>query len=94
MTSSHPRPIPCQWFSWLAAVLDRRTAPRLALLFLGAVSARGRRTGIIGTKCLRQIVSKNEVRALRRAHPAVVTPSDQPLRRRGQGIVDPSPRLH
>ena len=44
MTSSHPRPIPCQWFSWLAAVLDRRTAPRLALLFLGAVLARGRRT--------------------------------------------------
>jgi DDE superfamily endonuclease len=44
MTSSHPRSIPCQWFSWLAAVLDRRTAPRLALLFLGAVLARGRRT--------------------------------------------------
>ena len=44
MTSSHPRPIPCQCFSWLADVLDRRTAPRLALLFLGAVLARGRRT--------------------------------------------------
>src|SRR3954453_4746461 len=44
MTSSHPRPIPCQWFSNLATVLDRRTAPRLALLFLGAVLARGRRT--------------------------------------------------
>lgn len=44
MTSSHPRPVPCQWFSYLAAVLDRRTAPRLALLFLGAVLARGRRT--------------------------------------------------
>ncbi len=36
MTSSHPLPVPCQWFSWLAASLDRRSAPRLALLFLGA----------------------------------------------------------
>src|SRR5436305_1776797 len=44
MTSSHPLPVPCQWFSWLAAALDRRSAPRLALLFLGAVIARGRRT--------------------------------------------------
>ena len=44
MTSSHPLPVPCQWFSWLAAALDRRSTPRLALLFLGAVLARGRRT--------------------------------------------------
>jgi DDE superfamily endonuclease len=44
MTSSHPTPAPCHWFSWLAAALDRRSAPRLALLFLGAVLARGRRT--------------------------------------------------
>jgi hypothetical protein len=44
MTSSHPLPAPCQWFSRLAAALDRRSAPRLALLFLGAVLARGRRT--------------------------------------------------
>jgi hypothetical protein len=44
MTSSHPLPVPCQWFSWLATALDRRSAPRLALLFLGAVLARGRRT--------------------------------------------------
>ena len=44
MTSSHPTPVPCQWFSWLATALDRRSAPRLALLFLGAVLARGRRT--------------------------------------------------
>ena len=44
MTSSHPLPVPCQWFSWLAGSLDRRSAPRLALLFLGAVLARGRRT--------------------------------------------------
>jgi hypothetical protein len=44
MTSSHPTPAPCQWFARLAAALDRRSVPRLALLFLGAVLARGRRT--------------------------------------------------
>ena len=44
MTSSHPTPTPCQWFAYLAAALDRSSAPRLALLFLGAVLARGRRT--------------------------------------------------
>ena len=44
MTSSHPHAAPCQWFSWLADALDRRSAPRLALLLLGAVLARGRRT--------------------------------------------------
>ena len=44
MLSSHPLPAPCQWFARLASALDRRSAPRLALLFLGAVLARGRRT--------------------------------------------------
>jgi hypothetical protein len=44
MISSHPLPAPCQWFARLASALDRRSAPRLALLFLGAVLARGRRT--------------------------------------------------
>src|SRR3954471_13539526 len=44
MTSSHPLPAPCQWFSRLASALDRRSAPRLALLLLGAVLARGRQT--------------------------------------------------
>ena len=44
MTSSHPTPAPCQWFSWLAAALDRRSAPRLTFLFLGAILARRRRT--------------------------------------------------
>ena len=39
MTSSHPTPAPCQWFDHLAAALDRRSAPRLALLFLGAILA-------------------------------------------------------
>jgi hypothetical protein len=44
MTSSHPLPVPCQWFSRLASALDCRSAPRLARLFLGAVLAMGRRT--------------------------------------------------
>src|SRR5438045_1734721 len=44
MTSSHPTPARCHWLSALASVLDPRSAPRLALLFLGAVLARGRRT--------------------------------------------------
>jgi hypothetical protein len=44
MTSSHLMPAPCQWFSRLASALDPRSAPRLALLFLGAVFARDRRT--------------------------------------------------
>ena len=33
-------PHSCQWFSRLASALDRRSAPRLALLFLGAILAR------------------------------------------------------
>ena len=37
MTSSHLTPARCQWFSHLAAALHRRSAPRLALLFVGAV---------------------------------------------------------
>jgi DDE superfamily endonuclease len=44
MTSSHPTPHSCQWFSRLASVLDRRSRARLASLLLGAVLARGRRT--------------------------------------------------
>lgn len=44
MPSSHPLPPRCHWFSILASVLDPRSAPRLAWLFVGAVLARGRRT--------------------------------------------------
>lgn len=44
MTSSHARPAPCQWFSHIATALDCRSAPRLALLLLGALLAYGRRT--------------------------------------------------
>src|SRR3954466_297918 len=44
MVFSHKTPTPCQWFTRLASALDRRSAPRLASLPLGAVLARGRRT--------------------------------------------------
>src|SRR5262249_21248546 len=44
MSSSHPTTRPCHWFSRLASALDPRSAPRLALLFLGAILASGRRT--------------------------------------------------
>jgi hypothetical protein len=44
MVSLHPTPAPCQWFTRLGSALDRRSAPRLALLILGAVLDRGRRT--------------------------------------------------
>jgi hypothetical protein len=44
MTSSHQDVPPRQWFSRLGAFLDRRSAARLAWLFLGTVLARGRRT--------------------------------------------------
>ena len=44
MPLSHSTPAPCQWFSQLAAALDRRSAVRLAWVFVGALLARGRRT--------------------------------------------------
>lgn len=44
MAVSPSIPLGVQWFSILASALDRRSAPRLAKLFLGAVLARGRRT--------------------------------------------------
>jgi hypothetical protein len=54
MTSSHPTLVPCQWFVRLAGPLDRRSAPRLALLFVGAVLARGRRTVTTWIRAARQ----------------------------------------
>ena len=48
MTSSHPIPAPCQWFARLASALDRRSAPRLARLFFGAVQALGREPMVRG----------------------------------------------
>lgn len=44
MTSSHTAPARCHWFSLLASALDPRSATRLAILFLGVILARGRRT--------------------------------------------------
>jgi hypothetical protein len=43
MPFSQPTPAPCQWFSYLAAALNRQSAVRLALVFVGAVLVRGRR---------------------------------------------------
>ncbi len=44
MPSSHPLPPSCHWFPALVATLDRRSAPRLAWLLVGAILTRGRRT--------------------------------------------------
>ncbi|HJZ58819.1 MAG TPA: hypothetical protein VKE74_28005 [Gemmataceae bacterium] len=44
MPSSHPLPPSCHSLSALAAVLDPRSAPRLAWLLVWAILARGRRT--------------------------------------------------
>src|SRR4051794_36249063 len=44
MPSPPPTAAGCHWFSYLAAALDPRSAPRLAWLFVGALLARGRRT--------------------------------------------------
>lgn len=44
MSLSHRLTPRVQWFLALASVLDPRSAPRLAWLFLGALLARGRRT--------------------------------------------------
>jgi hypothetical protein len=44
MPSSHTLAPVCHWFSLLASVLDPRSGPRLAWLFVGVILARGRRT--------------------------------------------------
>jgi hypothetical protein len=44
MPFSRLPPTPCQWFSYLASALDRRSAVRLALVFVGVLLASGRRT--------------------------------------------------
>ena len=44
MSSLQQDASPRQWFARLAAALDRRSAVRLVLLFVGALLARGRRT--------------------------------------------------
>ena len=45
MTSSQQDATPCQWFSYLASALERRSAPSLVWLFLGALLARGASSG-------------------------------------------------
>jgi hypothetical protein len=44
MTSLHLDPTPSHWVSRLASALDPRQAPRLVLLLLEVILARGRRT--------------------------------------------------
>ena len=44
MLLSHLPAVLSAWLSSLVGVLDRRSAPRLLSLFLGALFARGRRT--------------------------------------------------
>ena len=44
MPSSHTPAPRCQWFSVLAKALDPRSGRRLAILFLGIILTRGRRT--------------------------------------------------
>ncbi len=67
MTSSDLPPVACQWSSRLASALDRRTAPRLALLFLGAVLGRGRRTI---TSCIRAAKLSDQFRPCHTAEAA------------------------
>ncbi|WP_406694227.1 hypothetical protein V5E97_24460 [Singulisphaera sp. Ch08] len=57
MTSSHPLPAPCQWLSHIAYALDRQSAPRLTLLFLGAVLAHGRRPTVASSQPCRLAAS-------------------------------------
>jgi hypothetical protein len=64
MTTLHRVPAPCQWFARRAAALDRRSAPRLALLFLGAVLARGRRT--VASSAPRSTAAKATATIIRR----------------------------
>lgn len=84
MPSSHLPPSPCHWFPRLASALDPRSAPRLALLFLGAILARGRRTvtswiraaGLSGEyrPCYTTVAAagkKSDLLAARLAHEAV-----------------------
>ena len=44
MTSSHTPALRCRWFSTLAHALDPRSGRRLAVLLLGLILARGRKT--------------------------------------------------
>jgi hypothetical protein len=86
MTSSHQLPAPCQWFSRLASALDRRSAPRLALQFLGAVLARGRRTV---TSWIRAAGLSDQFRPCYTAVAAAGKRSDRIARRVLTEVVEP-----
>lgn len=102
MTSSHPTAAPCQWFDRLAAALDRRSAPRTALLFLGAVLARGRRTvttwirlaelsGVYRSCYLAVAAAGKKADAIARR---LLTEVVRPLLAQGCHAADPRPRRH
>src|SRR6516164_3798588 len=86
MTSSHPTPAPCQWFSRLATALDRRSSPRLALLFFGAVLARGRRTV---TTWIRAVKLSDQFRPCYTAVAAAGKRADRIARRLLIEVVEP-----
>ena len=101
MTSSHPTPAPCQWFSRLAAALDRRSAPRLALLFLGAVLARGRRTVTTWIRAAKlsdryPVLLHRRRRRRQAGRPHRPTPPDRggPAAAQGGHAADPRPGRH
>ena len=101
MTSSHPTPAPCQWFSWLAAALDRRSAPRLALLFFGAVLARGRRTVTTWIRAAKlsgqlSILLHRRRRRRQEGRSHRPTPADRggPAAAQGGHAADPRPGRH
>ena len=86
MTSSHPIPDSCQWFARLASALDRRSAPRLTLLFLGAVLARGRRAV---TSWIRAAKLSDQFRPCYTAVAAAGTRADRIARRLPTDVVEP-----
>src|SRR3712207_3396795 len=89
MTSSHPLPVPRQWFSRLAAALDRRSAPRLARLFLGAVLARGRRTVTSWTRAAKLAKLSDRFQSCYTAVAAAGKRSDRIARRLLTEVVTP-----
>lgn len=86
MTSSHPTPPPCHWFSVLGSVLDPRSGPRLAWLLVGAILARGRRTV---TSWIRAAGLSNEYRPCYTTVSAAGKRADSIAARLVHGVVKP-----
>src|SRR5215217_4080313 len=86
MSSSHPLPPSCHWFSRLASALDPRSAPRLAWLLVGAVLARRRRTV---TGWVRAAGLSDEYRACYTTVAAAGTRTDRMAARLAHEVVKP-----